>query len=416
MGRKTGRREGAAYDRSFGQHNAPRAAGRARTGPPPGGGRGCDGGAHRRGARPRAPFAVPARRPALVPGRPLLAGRVPARIDAWLGAGCQARPRAGPGGLDGAGGVEAGCLRSRAAGQPAPPAGIRAGCLHPRQRRGRARGHRPGPPRARPCRPSPPAGPGRPPAPPRRAARPRGLSSLPRSPGRPPRAAAGRRVPAGAGLDAAGGAERPSSRTHGRAAPGNANRSRPAPRHPGRSPRNPGRPAADDRGGDRRAAGIPGRLLPLAPAGAGPPAVRLPGGGVRVRRSALTAVAAPPGRKDTQDGQEQGADGQLRRQVLGHQEARQRPRGTVPGPVGRGRARALQVVQGPPPRRRVPRRPQGRGPRPAALRPAHRPARGRDDRGRDGDLVPARPHLRRGQVARASPRSRAGRSPRRWSP
>ena len=32
---------------------------------------------------------------------------------------------------------------------------------------------------------------------------------------------------AGAGLDAAGGAERPSSRTHGRAAPGNANRSRP---------------------------------------------------------------------------------------------------------------------------------------------------------------------------------------------
>ena len=30
-------------------------------------------------------------------GRPLLAGRVPARIDAWLGAGCQARPRAGRG-------------------------------------------------------------------------------------------------------------------------------------------------------------------------------------------------------------------------------------------------------------------------------------------------------------------------------
>jgi restriction system protein len=55
---------------------------------------------------------------------------VPARIDAWLRAGCQARPRAGrPGGLDGAGGVEGGCLRSRAAGQRAPPAGIRAGCL-----------------------------------------------------------------------------------------------------------------------------------------------------------------------------------------------------------------------------------------------------------------------------------------------
>ena len=30
---------------------------------------------------------------------------------------------------------------------------------------------------------------------------------------------------------------------------------------------------------------------------AGPPVVRLPGGGVRVRRSALTAVAAPPGRR-----------------------------------------------------------------------------------------------------------------------
>ena len=54
---------------------------------------------------------------------------------------------------------------------------------------------------------------------------------FPRSPG-PPSAVAGR---AGAGLDGAGGAERPSSRTHGRAAPGNANRSRPAPRHPGRS-------------------------------------------------------------------------------------------------------------------------------------------------------------------------------------
>jgi hypothetical protein len=56
---------------------------------------------------------------------------------------------------------------------------------------------------------------------------------FPRSP-RPPPAVAGR---AGAGLDGAGGAERPSSRTHGQAAPGNANRSRPAPRRPGRSTR-----------------------------------------------------------------------------------------------------------------------------------------------------------------------------------
>ena len=76
--------------------------------------------------------------------------------------------------------------------------------------------------------------------------------------------------------------------------------------------------------------------------------VRLPGGGVRVRRSALTAWLRRLEEQDTQDGQEQGADGQLRRQVLGHQEARQRHRGTVPGPVGRRRPRALQVVQGPP--------------------------------------------------------------------
>jgi hypothetical protein len=108
----------------------------------------------------------PARRPALPRRRPLLAGRAPARTGAWLGAGCQARPGTGPGRLDAAAGVEGGCLRSRAAGQPAPPARSRAGCLRlrPRQRRGRAVGHRPGP-RAWPCRPSPPAGAGRPSAP-----------------------------------------------------------------------------------------------------------------------------------------------------------------------------------------------------------------------------------------------------------
>jgi hypothetical protein len=59
----------------------------------------------------------------------------------------------------------------------------------------------------------------------------------------------------------------------------------------------------------------------------------------------------------------------------------------VPGPVGRRRARALQVLQGPPPRRRVPRRAQGRGLRPAALQPPYRPARRRDHRGGDGHLV-----------------------------
>ena len=57
---------------------------------------------------------------------------------------------------------------------------------------------------------------------------------------------------------------------------------------------------------------------------AGPPAVRLPGGGVRVRRSALSQWL----RRLEEDAtaEEQGADGQLRRQVLGHQEARQRHR------------------------------------------------------------------------------------------
>jgi hypothetical protein len=55
-------------------------------------------------------------------------------------------------------------------------------------------------------------------------------------PGRPrPSSAVAGRV--GAGLDGAGGAERPSSWAHGRAAPGNAHRSRPARRHPGRSTR-----------------------------------------------------------------------------------------------------------------------------------------------------------------------------------
>jgi predicted DNA-binding transcriptional regulator AlpA len=54
--------------------------------------------------------------------------------------------------------------------------------------------------------------------------------------------------------------------------------------------------------------------------GAGPPTVRLPAGGVRVRRSALSAWLRRLEEEDTQDGQEQPADGQLRRQVLGHEE------------------------------------------------------------------------------------------------
>src|SRR5262249_29976676 len=70
----------------------------------------------------------------------------------------------------------------------------------------------------------------------------------------------------------------------------------PAPRHSGRSTRNPRRPAAHDRGGDRRAAGIPGRFLPLAPP-ASRPAGR-PAAGRRCAGPAQRAdgVAAPPGR------------------------------------------------------------------------------------------------------------------------
>jgi predicted DNA-binding transcriptional regulator AlpA len=68
--------------------------------------------------------------------------------------------------------------------------------------------------------------------------------------------------------------------------------------------------------------------------GAGPAVVRLPGGGVRVRRSALAAWLRRLEEQDTQDGQEQTADGQLRHQVLGHQEDRQRHRSPLPGPVG----------------------------------------------------------------------------------
>jgi hypothetical protein len=47
----------------------------------------------------------------------------------------------------------------------------------------------------------------------------------------------------------------------------------------------------------------------------------LPGVGVRVRRSALTAWLRRLDEGTTAE--EQGADGQLRRQALGHQEARQ---------------------------------------------------------------------------------------------
>ena len=311
-----GTRDQPCRDRSFKRSNALPAAGRALTGLP-GRGRWRDGGAHLLGARHRAPV-VPARRAALGEGRSLLAGRAPARIDAWLGADCQACP--GPGGLDGAGGVEAGCLRSRAAGQRAPPAGIRAGRRHPRQRRGRARGHRPGPPRARPCRPSPPAGPGRPPAPAPPRSPPAGPFLFPRLPA----AAAGwrRPPPARPGPDLTRRAER-SVRRRG-----------PTDGLPPGTVTAPGRPPATP-DADPGTLGDPLLTIEEVTAelrvsraafyrwrrqGAGPPAVRLPGGGVRVRRSALSQWLRRLEEDTTAE--EQTVDGQLRRQVLGHQEDR----------------------------------------------------------------------------------------------
>ena len=142
-------------------------------------------------ARRRAP-AAPAPQTALPRGRPLLAGRAPARTGPWLRTACQARPV--PGDL-----TRRPEWRPDACGpgrQASPPrqAGIRVGCLHPRQRRGRARGHRPGPPRARPCGlPLRQGRAARPPA----AQLAAGPFLFPRSPGRPYRANAtpGRRGP-----------------------------------------------------------------------------------------------------------------------------------------------------------------------------------------------------------------------------
>jgi excisionase family DNA binding protein len=287
-------------------------------------------------------------------------------------------------------------------GRPARPAGRHQGRLPLPPATAGARRRSPPGTRARTCRPSPPAGPGRPPLPaaPRRP--PVRLFLFPCFPGP---AAPGHGLPsAWRGPDLTRRAER-SVRRRG-----------PTDRPPPGTPIAPGRPPATPDG----APGTPGDpLLTIEEVtadlrvsraafyrwrrqGAGPPAVRLPGGGVRVRRSALSQWLRRLEEQDTQDEQEQTADGQLRRQVLGHQEARQRQHRTVPGRVGSGRARALQVVQGPP-RRRVPHRPQGRGPRPAALQPPHRPARHRGHRGGDGHLVRPCPSVRRGQVGRPRP-------------
>jgi hypothetical protein len=185
------RRKGAAYDRSSGQHNALRAAGRARTGPPAGGGRVDDGGAHRRGARHRAPFAVPAR----VRGR--RSWRAVYRPASTRGSGRGVKPAPAPGGVDLTGRAERrldACGPGRQASEPRRPASGPAAST-PGNGGGAhevtSRDHPAPAPAGLPLRQ------GRAALLPRRATRPRGLSSCPRSPSRPPRADAGRRRPGG---------------------------------------------------------------------------------------------------------------------------------------------------------------------------------------------------------------------------
>ena len=327
----------------------------------------------------------------------------------------QGRPRAGRGRLDGAAGVGAGCLRSRAAGQRAPPAGAGpAACTL---------GDGAGVPSVTARDPAPaPAGlalgqgqAARQPLPRHRS--PSAWPFLfppacgPAAPGGMP-AAAG---PAGGGLDRAGGAERPSSRTHGRAAPGNGDRSRPARRHPGRRPRNPGRPAADDRGGDRRAAGVPDRVLPLAPARRRPAssaAARRRGAGPAQRAD---GVAAPTGRRARRTG----ANSRWTVTTSGSGTPRRSP--TTPaaadtgsGGPSTGRSTASRSGTRPSPTgssttSRTP--PATGGPSaPAPACPPPRPPAGRRSPGTSTPAPTPRPS------GRAWPRSPAARSPRRWSP
>jgi len=232
-------------------------------------------------------------------------------------------------------------------GRPARSAGRHQCRLPPpRQRRWRARGHRPGPPRARPCRPSPPAGPGRPPAPPPNPAAgpflfPAVLRPVAPRGCRPP--------PARRGPDLTRRAKRSVRRRGPTDGPPPGTVTAPG-RPPATPDADPGTPAdplltIEEVTAELRVSRA--AFYRWRRQRAGPPVVRLPGGGVRVRHSALTTWLRHL--EDTQDGQEQTADGQLRHQVLGHQEARQRHRSPLPGPVGGRRARALQVVQGPPP-------------------------------------------------------------------
>jgi excisionase family DNA binding protein len=182
-------------------------------------------------------------------------------------------------------------------GRPARPAGRHQGRPPPPATARTRRRSPPGTPRTCPCRPSPPAEPSRPPAAPRNSTA--GPFAFPRSPG--PAASGGCRPPsAGRGPDLTRRAER-SVRRRGPTdgpLPG-------TPTAPGRPPATPGDPlltieevTAELR--VSRAAFYRWRRQQV-----GPPAVRLPGGGVRVRRSALTAWLRQL--EDTQDGQEQGA-------------------------------------------------------------------------------------------------------------
>jgi excisionase family DNA binding protein len=242
-----------------------------------------------RAARTRAtvpPFAVPGPGPAL-PRRafPCSCGggyrAVSTRgsgpgvkpVSAWGGADLTWREEVR---VDACGpGREASPPRRPAAGGSVPSATVRREC---------AVGHRPGS-RARSCRASSPAGPGRPPGQASPPTRPLLLSCFPAAPGRRPP------WPAGRGPDLTGRAERSVRRRGPTDGP-----------HPGTQTA-PGRPAATP-GGAPGTADDPLLTIDEVIAelrvsraafyrwrrqGAGPPAVRLPGGGVRVRRSALTA-------------------------------------------------------------------------------------------------------------------------------
>ena len=157
-GWKTARREGAVYDRSSGVDSAPRAAGRAYNGPQSGG-RVYDGGAHRRGARHRAPV-VPA--PRAAPSRRAGYRPAPAR-----GSALGVKPGPAPGRVDLTGGRSGGWMLAVPGGRPARPVGRQQGRPPPPPATARARTRSPPGITPRPPLPAFPSGrPGRPPAPP----------------------------------------------------------------------------------------------------------------------------------------------------------------------------------------------------------------------------------------------------------